>query len=327
MDAGDPNGLREASSHRDSVRFHLRKVQRHPAYLRASHIWRTIRETPTNAWRCATHRGRALPSAIIVGAQKGGTTQLYEGLIRHPACFGSFKKELNYFSDLPHWPFWWYRSRFPLSTVVGPHNGICLEASPSYLPSPSALQHMHETLPDVKVIAILRDPVSRAFSHYQHWKSRHRDGRDFATAARAIIAQGTLPPVHGAALASNVKPLTDYVSRGYYALQIEVLWQFYPRQQTLILDSADLFADTTAVCQHVFDFLGVPPHKVIMPKVYNRGYYREKIDPTTAEMLRDHFRPYDELLAQLTGQSFRWVESASIARPLPQDQRAADLAA
>jgi hypothetical protein len=327
MDAADPNGLSGASPLRDSVRFHLRKVQRHPVYLHASHIWRTIRETPTNAWRCATHGRRVLPSAIIVGAQKGGTTQLYEGLIRHPACFGSVKKELNYFSDLPHWPLWWYRSRFPLSTAVRRHGGICLEASPSYLPSPNALRRMHETLPNVKVIAILRDPVARAFSHYQHWKTRHRDARDFATATREIIAGGTLPPIHGAALATNVEPLTDYISRGYYALQIEALWQSYPHEQTLILDSADLFANTTTVCQRVFDFLGLPPHEVTMPKIYNRGYYREMIDPTTAEMLRGHFRPYDELLIRLTGQSFGWMESRSAVGSRRHDGKTADRAA
>jgi hypothetical protein len=85
------------------------------------------------------------------------------------------------------------------------------------------------------------------------------------------------------------------------------LWQIYPREQTLLLDAADLFDDTNAMCQRVFEFLGLERFDVQPDKVYNRGYYREKIDPATAEILREHYRSHDVWLAQLTGQSFRWM--------------------
>ena len=264
---------------------------------------------------------------MIVGAQKAGTTQLYEGLIRHPACFGSVKKELNYFSELAHRPIGWYRSRFPWAQTVRRAQGICLEASPSYLPSPQALRRMRATLPDAKVIAILRDPVDRAFSHYQHCKTRYRDSRDFAVAVCEITKNRTLAPELGAALQDNMEPMLDYVSRGYYALQIEALWQVYPPEQTLILDSADLFDDTNAVCRRVFDFLGLDPYDITMQKVFNRGYYREKIDPATAAELRSHYRPHDQLLVDLMGQSFRWMRSRDEAAQTGPRTRSADRAA
>jgi hypothetical protein len=79
------------------------------------------------------------------------------------------------------------------------------------------------------------------------------------------------------------------------------------------LDSADLFEDTNAVCQRVFEFVGLDRCDVSMKKVYNRGYYREAIDPSIAAELRDHYRPYDQLLAELTGQSFRWMDTRRAA--------------
>ena len=327
MGDSDPNRPADARMVEGGIRFYSRKLQRHPGYRGASRVWRIIRKLPANAWRVATHRYRELPSVVIVGAQKAGTTQLYESLIRHPACFGGARKELNYFTDWSFLPVWWYRSRFPLTQRLHRVRGLCLEASPAYLATPSALQQIHETLPNAKIIAVLRDPVARAFSQYQHNKSRYRESRSFEAAVHEIIAGGTLPPKPGAALSAGVKPMLDYVSRGYYALQLEALWKFVPREQTLVLDCADLFDDTNGVCQRVFDFIGLQRHDVTLKKVFNRGYYRETIDPEFAAELRAHYRAHDQLLVELTGQSFRWMQSHAAVVGAQPDTRKANLAA
>jgi hypothetical protein len=101
--------------------------------------------------------------------------------------------------------------------------------------------------------------------------------------------------------------MLDYLARGYYALQLELLFQLYQRDGVLVLDSAELFADTSAACQRVFAFLDLEPCDVQLSKVYNRGYYGEKIDPRVADRLRQHYRPYDEMLKDLLGRSFRWM--------------------
>jgi hypothetical protein len=102
--------------------------------------------------------------------------------------------------------------------------------------------------------------------------------------------------------------MLGYVARGYYALQLELVFALYPRTRVLVIDSADLFSDTAAVCQRVFRFLGVEAIDVPPGKVYNRGFYREKIDPSVAERLREHYRPYDELLKKLLGARFHWMQ-------------------
>jgi hypothetical protein len=154
---------------------------------------------------------------------------------------------------------------------------------------------------------ILRDPVERAFSHYQHKKTRHLESRSFAEAVETEICTNEFPPQWGVALKEGAKPMLGYVARGYYALQLEMLGKVYRRNRVLVLDSEKLFADTAATCNRVFDYMGLEDFDVEPGKVYNRGYYQEKIDPRVADRLREHYRPYDEMLAELLEQSFGWM--------------------
>jgi hypothetical protein len=186
-----------------------------------------------------------------------------------------------------------------------------LDASPSYLPTPAALRKMHLVLPDARVIAVLRDPVARAFSHYQHYKTRRLESRSIEQAVEDELRQKAFPPQFGVALRPDAAALLGYVARGYYALQLELLFALYPPTRVLIVDSADLFADTGRVCQDVFTFLGLEHFAVRPTKVYNRGYYQEKVDPLVADRLRQHYRAYDEMLTQLIGRPFGWM-----AKPL-----------
>lgn len=286
------------------------KWRRHPALRPIRRAFRATKRLLPNYWRLATSRYRALPAALIIGAQKAGTTQLHLSLTKHPRCFSGATKEMHYFSKRRDLPISWYRSQFPLRRTVTRVGGICLESTPSYLPSPQALRMIRAVLPDAKLIVLLRDPVDRAFSHFQHYWSRRLETRSFQQIVQESIARQEFAPIHGAALRPDAAPLLDYVHRGYYALQIEVLFEQFPRDQVLIIDSADLFDDTNAVCQEVFDFLDLERHDVSTTKIHNRGRYRETIDPETARLLREHYGPYDELLVELLGRRFRWMSAS-----------------
>lgn len=290
------------------------RLRRDPRYGAVRRNFRAAKQLIPNLVRRATHRHRQLPGLVIVGAQKAGTTQLFAGLVRHPQCFGGRAKELQYFSKSRDRPISWYRAQFPLARSVAKVGGLCMEATPAYLPSPPALRMMGRVLPDAKVVVLLRDPVARAFSHFQHYRTRHLDNREFAEAVREQIAQTPYQAVRGAALGPDAPEMLQYVHRGYYALQLEVLLDQYPRDRVLVVDSADLFDDTNAVCQQVFDFVGLKRHDVPPKKIQNRGYYRERVDAETAALLREHYRPHDELLTELIGRRFRWMESCAAHR-------------
>ena len=301
------NGAHDGSF-RDVMRYYGRKIKRRPIYRAWHQSSRRVKRFVPLMWRLATHEFRQLPSAVVVGTMKGGTTQLFAHLIKHPRLLAPCNKEIDYFSRHVDKSLAWYRSRFPLRHRLKAVNGHTLEASPSYLCSPWAIAKMHAVLPQARIIAVLRDPVSRAFSHYQHAKTRHMEQRSFHQAVDDELRQHVVPAELGVALRPGAPNFWGYVGRGYYAVQLEPLLKLYPRGQLLILDSADLFADTNAACQRVFAFLGVEPFDVQPSKVYNRGYYKEKIDPAAAQRLREHYRPHNELLVELTGQHFGWLE-------------------
>jgi hypothetical protein len=188
-----------------------------------------------------------------------------------------------------------------------------LEASPSYLPMPSALRQMQAVLPLARIVVLLREPVSRAFSHYQHRKTRHLETRTFEQAVAEELHRNVYPPAGGAALRPDAAPMLDYVARGYYGLQLELLFELYSRSRVLVIDSHELFSDTGSVCRRVFEFLEVEPFEVHPGKVYNRGFYQERVDPRVAERLRDHYRPHNELLRSVLGVEFAWMAERRMA--------------
>ena len=308
-----PSGDKEFSE----LRALAARLRRDPVYRASRKKLRAAKRVVPNLLRRVTQRYRQLPGLVVVGAQKAGTTQLHAGLVRHPRVFGAAAKELQYFSKRSDRPVSWYRSRFPLSHTVARVGGISVEATPSYLPTPQALRMMGRVLPETRVVVLLRDPVSRAFSHYQHYKTRHVESRTFPDAIHESIERPLYEPISGAALASDASPMLDYVSRGYYALQLEVLFDEYPRDRVLVIDSAELFADTNAVCQQVFAFIGLDACDVPPKKIHNRGYYRETIDTASAARLREHYRPHDELLVKLLGRRFRWMDEPGVSSSTP----------
>src|SRR5436853_5676379 len=126
--------------------------------------------------------------------------QLYSYMVKHPPCFGAAEMCVDFFSNYPTRHVAWYRSRFPWQRRVLRRQAHVLEASPSYLPTPSALRKMQTVLPNARIVVILRDPVARAFSHYQHKKTRHLESRSFAEAVEAEIRANAFPAQWGVAL-------------------------------------------------------------------------------------------------------------------------------
>lgn len=297
----------------DALRVFVRRLKRHPLFRVTKQPFDLVKDSLPSAWRLATSGVRHLPTTVIVGAQKAGTTQLYAYLVKHPRCYGAAEKEVDYFSKHPHRSVHWYRSRFPWRRRVLRKQGQVIEASPSYLPTPSALRRMQKVLPNARIVVLLRDPVSRAFSHYQHKKTRHLETRTFAQVVDDEIRNNPFPAKWGVALANDAQPMLGYIARGYYALQLELLYKLYRKNRVLLVDSSTLFADTASVCNRVFDYCGLEDFDVEPGKVYNRGYYREAVDPRVADRLREHYRPYDAMLQELLGQPFGWMTPRAMA--------------
>ncbi len=187
----------------------------------------------------------ATPTYVLAGAMRSGTTSLNTYLRAHPAVAVSQPKEVHFFDFHFDKGLEWYRSHFPRlegESSVG-------EATPSYMYHPLAMERVAATLPGIKVIVLLRNPIDRAYSHYWHNRSRNREHLSFQDAIAAEPER--------IARDAHSRHMFSYVDRGRYRHQIKRLLTHIPRQQVLV-HTFDAFKDDPAgVFANVCRFLGI----------------------------------------------------------------------
>lgn len=281
----------------------------------------TMKLTTKNLYRTATSSLRALPDFLIIGAQKGGTTSLYLYLNEHPNIGGAVIKEVNFFDKNYHLGLPWYRKQFPVplqklyTRNIRKQNYLIGEASPSYLQYPHTPGRIAQLLPDVKLIALLRNPVERAYSQYRHNVARDFEQLSFADAidAEEERTRAEKEKVLGNKNYNNTAFYRySYLARGVYVDQLKHWLDFFPREQLLLLKSEDLYAEPAATFQQTLAFLQVP---VLIPaslqkefKHYNKSEdtLSGKIDPAVRKRLVAYFEPHNARLYELMGRDFGW---------------------
>lgn len=239
------------------------------------------------------------PDFLIIGAQKGGTTSLYDALSDHPCVAGALKKEIQFFDLNYHRGIGWYRAHFPsmlerrYTLLVTRKPFVTGEASPSYLFHPLAPQRMREVAPQAKLIALLRNPADRAYSHYWHEVRRGRETLPFAEAIEVELrGEGKKRPA--------------YLARGRYLEQLQRLETHFPRQQTLVLQSEALYADPARTYRAVLEFLGLPRWEPRQFRTLNTGSY-PPMEASARQRLAAYFRPHNERLARYLGVDLGWA--------------------
>lgn len=174
----------------------------------------------------------ALPDFIGIGAQRTGTTRLYELLKQHPEiCMAMYRKEVHYFDRYYHKGERWYRSLF--DHCKGKNAG---EITPAYIYDEKCAERIHKLLPDVKLIAILRNPINRAYSQ-------------FKLTIRQKGYQGSF--------SEFLQDYRDAVERGLYYKQIMRYLEFFPRDKLKILLFEDMVVNPYEEMSKIFWFLGV----------------------------------------------------------------------
>jgi Sulfotransferase family len=197
--------------------------------------------TPAGDWR---------PNLFVVGAPRCATTWLHEALARHPAIYMSRHKEPHYFADFELEP----RRMAAFGVVRAPEAYARLfagaersvvrgESSTSYLASRGAPERIASFNAEARVVAILRDPVERAHSHYLTDLREGHEKRSFADAVRdELDADGAWPAL--------------YVEAGRYAAQVGRYLECFG-ERALILVFDDLAAEPARTIGRVLDFLGL----------------------------------------------------------------------
>lgn len=291
-------------------RFRMTLQKRLPAGLRA----RLIRAR--QPYRRVTSSERALPDALIIGGQKCGTSSLFSYLTANPSIVGGERKEIHFFDRFYARGPAWYRAQFPrrrelseLESRTGARPVVC-EATPDYIANPLIPSRVHGLLPDAKLIALLRDPVSRAISHYHH---SVRKGHEPLPMREALDREperldGQVERILSQPLYQSFEHQHhSYLERGRYAEQLELWLSVFRREQLLVLDAGAFFADPPATVRRVCEFLGVEPHDLeSYPKLGDRGY--PKVDNEVREWLEEYFEPHDARLWELLGTRFSWAD-------------------
>jgi hypothetical protein len=255
--------------------------------------------------RRPTARLRTTPDFLVVGAQRAGTTSLYRYLAAHPAVTPPLRKEIQYFTLHHERGDQWYRAHFPLAGRAQ----RTFEATPYYLFHPAAPARAAATVPDAKVIALLRDPVARAFSHWQHNASRGLEHLGFEAALDAEterLAGEDERLAADATYRSDRHRLWSYMARGRYADQLERWLTHYPRDRVLVLRSEELYEHPGPTYARTLDFLGLSAMELETYPRYTRRVSTARMTDAARQRLVAYFRPHNERLAALLGEKVWW---------------------
>jgi hypothetical protein len=266
------------------------------------------------AYRYLTAENRRWPDFIIVGAQKSGTTSLYRYLEAHPNMVPPIAKELSFFDKNFQRGTQWYRLHFPLRTAGRSVDGagekpFTGESTAYYLIHPLVPQRIAETLPQSKIIVVLRNPVDRAFSHYQHKLRRCQESLSFEAAIDAEAERLSWEEekiCNDPRYRSQAHVLYSYLARGIYLEQILRWQQFFSPDRMLILESSSLFKRTADTHQQVLEFLGVRSWQPSEFGQHFAGQYKSKMSTPTRQKLIDYFAPHNQRLYDHLGQRFDW---------------------
>ena len=247
-----------------------------------------------------------LPDYLIIGAQKSGTSSLFRYLGESPHVELPTAKEIHFFDNRFEMGLDWYRSHFPPGHTGKPR--MTGEASPYYVFHPLAPERIRETLPDVRLVLLLRNPVERAVSHYYHEVGNGHEDLPLPAAldreeerlegeAERIVAQP--------GYSSFNHRHFSYQARGVYVDQL-IRWQsVFPAEQLLVLNSERLFDDPVKEMAQVYAFLELPGSPPDDLGAYNQRDY-PAIPRAVEDRLVEHFAPHNARLRDYIGQDFGW---------------------
>lgn len=218
------------------------------------------------------------PDALLIGAPKAGTSALHAALAHHPRVFSSQPKEPKYYmcSDAPPPAYrgpgdahsqqeWiWRREDYEALFDDAPGDQVRIESTPFYLYLRNARRRIAEELPEARVIAVLRDPVDRAYSNWMHLRS---DGlepvEDF------VEAFGK----EGERIAAGWAPFWHYRRLGLYGAQLDDLYRHVDGERVLVLRYRELVSEPARTLDRVCEFLGLEPGIVTsIPRDNSRPY-------------------------------------------------------
>jgi len=250
---------------------------------------------PLRRMRSNAHFRKHKMDFVIVGAQKAGTTALFHHLRQHPQVALIDKKELHFFdnekmfkNNAPD-----YNELYKHFTFL-PEHKVAGECTPVYMFWNPSMPRIKEYNPDIKIIAILRNPVERAFSQWNMYKLKGEAPLDFYTyiTTEDELIKQALP----------LQPRDSYVARGIYAEQVKRIYSLFKKENVLFLKYEDFKNQPVPELNKMFDFLGIDKNQFVFKdrKLLSLEYER-KIKPEEKEYLLKVYTPSINELEKMLG--------------------------
>jgi hypothetical protein len=204
----------------------------------------------------------SLPDFFVIGAPKAGTTALHAALARHPELFLSPVKEPKFFLGDEHPPnriagpgdahsareWVWRRADYEALFAGAPAGALRGESTPFYLYDRAAHDRIHRLVPHAKLIAVVRDPVDRAYSNWMHlWSDGLEPLADYTAACEAEYDR----------IAAGWGLFWHYRRLGLYGEQLEHLYSLFPREQVQVLRYRELVDQPDETLNRICAFLGI----------------------------------------------------------------------
>lgn len=269
---------------------------------------------------------RPLPDFLVIGAKRGGSTSFYFDLLAHDAVVPLFPpplpglkadatKGIHYFDSNFTRSLGWYRSYMPTTAARALRSrrtgvpAVVGEASPYYLFHPDAARRAHATVPDAKIVVLLRDPVDRTYSH---WKERRRSSAedlDFSDALRAEperLAGERDRLLSDPGYYSYAWEQQSYLAQSKYGAALRPWVELFGRDRVFAAASEDYYADPLAVLGEVDEFLGLPRRDHATAELRNAAAGPD-LDAGLRRDLEQQFASDKQDLVALLGRGFPWT--------------------
>ncbi len=190
---------------------------------------------------------------LVIGAQKSGTTSLFKYLQHHPELYLPPQKEVNFFVNANKFPRgieWYIQTYFSGADEDKLWGEVC----PAYMGYSAAPAHIHAVCPNAKLVAILRNPIDRAYSHYRMVVRRGTESRPFRRVIEERLSSHVEVPQTKVVSADDSPFLLEF---SLYGKSLERYLRYFEREQLLVLFQEDLAAHPEKLLKELFSFLGV----------------------------------------------------------------------
>ena len=250
---------------------------------------------------------RKLPDFLVIGGKRCGTTTLFEFLRQHQMIAEPVIDHMGFFDDNYSIGINYYKSFFPIKTEETAKK-LDYDVTTSYLTSPFVAERVAKEIPNVKIIVLLRNPTSRAWSDYNASQTKDASEEEFQT-----YIDDELQKLEASDFEEKVskndynmsEPFSNFIKKGLYAVYLKKWLKLFPRKNFLFISTESFSNDENKVFKQIFDFLGLSNFEIHKLQRMSKGNY-EKLNPKIKNKLDLFFAPHNDELFKLINEKYDW---------------------